>query len=203
MREDKAPPGADADLVQSIQGGHTEAEAALYEKYSARVYYLALRESRCHADAEDVRAETFLRVLRAIRNNHVRSSAALASFILSTARNVLHELFRRRQTEQRAAADPADEPALPSQEELFLDSGVRRAIQQTILRLRPREQDVLRMHYYEELPKDEIARRTGIAAERIRLVKSRALKRFREAYLHVCAQNRGNYLDTKAGAKLT
>jgi len=41
---------------------------------------------------------------------------------------------------------------------------------------------VLRMHYYEELPTEQIAERTAIAPERVRLVKSRALKHFRELY---------------------
>lgn len=89
-------PAADVDLVASIQSGHSGAEAALYEKYAARVYYLALRESRLPHDAEDVRAETFLRVIQAIRGNHVRSAESLGSFILGTTRNVLHELFQRR-----------------------------------------------------------------------------------------------------------
>jgi len=46
--------------------GRGHAETALYQKYSAKVYYLALRESKSAPDAEDVRAETFLRVLQAI-----------------------------------------------------------------------------------------------------------------------------------------
>jgi DNA-directed RNA polymerase specialized sigma24 family protein len=38
------------------------------------------------------------------------------------------------------------------------------------------------MHFYEELPTEEIARRAAIAPERVRLVKSRALKHFREIH---------------------
>jgi DNA-directed RNA polymerase specialized sigma24 family protein len=41
---------------------------------------------------------------------------------------------------------------------------------------------VLCLHFYEELPTEEIARRAEIAPERVRLVKSRALKHFREVY---------------------
>jgi DNA-directed RNA polymerase specialized sigma24 family protein len=38
------------------------------------------------------------------------------------------------------------------------------------------------MHFYDELPTEEIARRVAIAPERVRLVKSRALKHFREIH---------------------
>ena len=77
--------------------------------------------------------------------------------------------------------EAADLAAL-SQERLFPDQEVELAVQRTIERLKPRERAVLRMHFYEDLPTDEIARRADIAPERVRLVKSRALKHFREIH---------------------
>jgi RNA polymerase sigma-70 factor (ECF subfamily) len=172
----------DTELVANIQNGQSESEEALYEKYSAKVYYLALRESKSAHDAEDVRAETFLRVLLAVRGNQVRSPAALPGFIVGVTRNVLRELYARRSQTGNAADATAEEAAGPSHEKLFLDQETRQAVQKVIERLKPREQAVLRMHYYEELPTEEIARRAAIAPERVRLVKSRALKHFREMY---------------------
>ena len=173
---------SDTDLVARIQNAQVDAEAALYEKYSARIYYLALRGSRSPQDAEDVRAETFLRVLQAIRGYQVRSAAALAGFILGVMRNVLNELYARRRQAGDVVAPEAAGLAAPSHEHLFLDREVHAAIQDTIKRLKPRERAVLRMHFYEELPTEEIAQRVGIAPERVRLVKSRALKHFREMH---------------------
>ena len=183
MTEDQALGSVDVQFVTDIQKGRTQAEADLYEKYGAKVYYVALRESRSPQDAEDVRAETFLRVLQAIRANQLRTAAALPAFILGTTRNVLHELFSRRRQAGRTTEPEAAGLAMPSHEKLFLDSEVQRAVEDVIVRLKPRERDLLRMHFYDELPAEEIARRSGIARERVRLVKSRALKRFREFYL--------------------
>jgi RNA polymerase sigma-70 factor (ECF subfamily) len=172
----------DTELVANIQKGQSESEAALYEKYSAKVYYLALRESRSADDAEDVRAETFLRVLMAIRGNQVRSPAALPGFIVGVTRNVLRELYTRRSHAETEADPNVIEAAAPSHEKLFLDHETQQAVQSVIERLKPRERAVLRMHYYEELPTEEIAERAAIAPERVRLVKSRALKHFGEMY---------------------
>ncbi len=172
----------DTQLVAEILSGRTDAEATLYDKYAARVYYIALRKSRSPHDAEDVRAETFLRVLQAIRNNQLRSPDSLGSFILGTTRNVLRELFLRQRKAGQATSPDELDATVPSHENLFLDSEVRRAIERTIERLKPRERDLLRMHFYDELPSEEIARRAGIAPERVRLVKSRALKHFRKVY---------------------
>jgi len=178
----KAVASNDIDLVANIQSGQVDAEAALYEKYSATVYYLALRKAQSPQDADDVRAETFLRVLQAIRGNHIRSAAALPAFILGVMRNVLNELYARRRQAGETLAPEAAELTAPSHEHLFLDREVQAAIRETIDRLKPRDRAVLRMHFYDELPTDEIAQRVGIAPERVRLVKSRALKHFRKVH---------------------
>jgi RNA polymerase sigma-70 factor (ECF subfamily) len=187
-------PVSDADLVQGIQHGVESAGTNLFEKYSPRVYYLALRELRSHADAEDVRAETFLRVLKAIQKQEIRSPDALSSYILGTARNIILETFR---SPHRSTVP--DIPDLPSAEPSpFLDEDVKQAIEATIRRLKPREREFLRLHYYEDLPKEEIARRIGVNEERVRLVKSRSLKSFREMY-----QRLRRVAQTKADTKAT
>lgn len=199
MTQDQAPASTDTQIVTDIQNGQTQAETELYRKYQARVYYVALRESRSTHDAEDVCAETFLRVLQAIRGSELRSPSALPSYILGTTRNVLYELFSRRRQAGRTT-DPEDAAlSLPSHEKQFLDSEVQQAIKQTIGRLKPRERDMLRMHFYEELPAEEIARRFGIARERVRLVKSRALQHFREVYRRLDAATGAKKVDTRRG----
>jgi RNA polymerase sigma-70 factor (ECF subfamily) len=180
---------SETQLVTRIQEGQSDAEAELYKIYSGRVYYLGLRRTRSPADAEDIREETFLRVLHAIRANQLRSASSLAGYILGTARNVLREFIRRRQAEN-IDASPASEPSTSSHEGIFFDSDVRKAIEETIARLKPRERELLRMHFYEELPRAEIARRSGISEERVRLVKSRALKHFRAIYAKVGGINK-------------
>jgi RNA polymerase sigma factor (sigma-70 family) len=172
----------DTDLVTKIQNGQNGAEAALYEKYSAKVYYLALRESKSPHDAEDVRAETFLRVIQAVRRSQIRSAEALPAFILGVARNVLRELYVRR---KQAGDDISNEDldlVTASHEHLFVDRETQLAIEKTIQRLKSRERTILRMCFYEELSTEEIASRLSIAPDRVRLVKSRALKRFRELH---------------------
>jgi RNA polymerase sigma factor (sigma-70 family) len=172
----------DIELVVNIQNGQSAAEGALYEKYSAKVYYLALRESKSSHDAEDVRAETFLRLIQAIRRDQIRSADALPAFILGVTRNVLRELYARRSQAGDVVEPSHEHLSTPSHERMLLDREVRVAVQKTIDRLKPREQAVLRMHFYEELPTEEIAARTAIPPERVRLVKSRALKHFREIH---------------------
>jgi len=170
----------DAALVERIQSGDQSAEALLHGRYSARLFYIALVRQRSRHDAEDASSETLLRALSSIRGGQLRTPSALASFLFRTLDNVILEMCRR---EQRAGRREFDsEASIP---DYFLNLDVKGAIERTIERLKPRERDFLRMYYYEELPKEEIARRTGITSERVRLLKSRALKSFREQYLRL------------------
>jgi RNA polymerase sigma-70 factor (ECF subfamily) len=179
---DLALPPSDVDLVEHVRRGDATAETALYDRYAARVYFLALSELHSKEDAEDVRAETFLRVIQALRANKLRSSGALSSFIVGIALNVIREQTRRKYKTQPFDDSELELTDRSSPETVFLDDETGRAIREVASQMRPREREFLRLYYYEELPAEEIAHRLGIKTERLRLIKSRALKRFREAY---------------------
>jgi RNA polymerase sigma factor (sigma-70 family) len=131
--------------------------------------------------AEDVCHETLLRVVHAIRGGKLDAGEKVAGFVSGTTRNVIRE-FRRNQ--QRAT--PIDDRDFPGPDSTAaVDPPLRLAIERVLQRLKPRDRDLLRLYYYEEQSKEEIARRLGIDPERVRLVKSRALKSFREFYLRI------------------
>src|SRR5687767_11570239 len=87
---------ADSDLVSSVEQGDRLAEDALYKKYSDRLYFLALSELHSREDAEDVRAETFVRIIQALRQGKLRKPESLSSFIVGVALNVIRESRRQR-----------------------------------------------------------------------------------------------------------
>jgi RNA polymerase sigma-70 factor, ECF subfamily len=170
---------SEAVRQRNVPSGESVSSTELFQKYSARVYYLALRALRSPSDAEDVCSETFLRVLRSLENEQVRSPEAIGSFVLGTARNIILELHRS----PHRVKQPDEVPDIAwMPEDVSVDEDVVRAIELTIRRLKPREREFLRLHYYEDLDKEEIARRIGIDAERVRLLKHRSLKSFREIY---------------------
>lgn len=133
---------------------------------------------RSQAVAEEVCHETLLRVMQAVRNQKLKDEAALPGFVVGTARNVIME-FRRKESRM---APLGEREVASTHEESVVDHTVRKAMQQVFAKLKPREREVLRLSYLEELPKEEIAARIGVDPERVRLVKSRALKSFRDFY---------------------
>ncbi len=170
------------DLVSKIQQGDSAAEAALYEKFAPRIYFLALSELHSKDDAEDIRAETFLRVIQALREGKLRSADSLPSFIVGFALNIIREHMRHKYKTDSLEDYEYDVASEGSLENVFLDAETSRAIEAAVQKLKPREQEFLRLYYYEELPKEEISARLGIKEERLRLLKSRTLQAFREMY---------------------
>jgi RNA polymerase sigma-70 factor (ECF subfamily) len=170
------------ELVARIQQGDAEAEALLYEKFYARVYFTALSETHSKEDAEDTQAETFLRVIQALRQGKLRSADSLPSFIVGVTLNVVRELVRQKYRAESLEDYQGDIAIDGSMETALLDAETSRALTEAVKELKPREQQFLRMYYFEELSKNEIARKLGINEERVRLIKSRALQRFREIY---------------------
>ncbi|MFN7931452.1 MAG: sigma-70 family RNA polymerase sigma factor [Blastocatellia bacterium] len=170
------------DLVSKIQQGDAAAEAMLYEKFSQRIYFLAVSELHSKDDAEDIRAETFLRVIQALREGKLRSADSLPSFIVGFALNIIREHVRHRYKVDSLEDYEYDVASEGSLENVFLDAETSRSIEEAVKKLKPREQEFLRLYYYEELSKEEISARLGIKEDRLRLIKSRTLQAFREIY---------------------
>lgn len=179
----------DDELTVALAQGDQAAATVLYEKYSDRVLFLALSERHSREDAEDIRAETFLRVIQAVRDGKLRKPGSLSSFIVGIALNVMREHNRRRGRTDLPIDDETPVAGDESPEAAFLDKEVASAIAEVVSQMKPREREFLRLFYYEELPKEEIAQRLGIREERLRLIKSRALKKFRELYAKAKGRN--------------
>jgi len=170
---------ADAvQLIALIRQGDPAGMQALHDGFSDRIFFLALNELRSKADAEDVRNETLVRVMEAVGADRLQTPAALPGFVLATARNIIRESLRKGQRVESIA----DQDFRAESHESVVDHTIKRVMETVIGRLKPRERDFLRLYYYDELPKAEISRQLGIDQERVRLIKSRALKSFREIY---------------------
>lgn len=130
--------------------------------------------------AEDLTASTFERALRAWG----RYDAAVASertWVLSIARNLLVDHFRRQK--HRAAASIDEEGAVP--ELPSPDDPLARGLDQDELRgwlahLSDRERQVLALRYGADLQAAEVAELLDLSAANVHQIVSRAMRRLRE-----------------------
>ncbi|MCC7290735.1 MAG: RNA polymerase sigma factor [Phycisphaerales bacterium] len=86
-------------LIEACRRGDREAQRTLYDRYSDRIYRLALRMTGNDQDAFDVAADAFVRAFQRLGDFDGRS--ALGTWLYRIATNEALQLFRRRTTEDR------------------------------------------------------------------------------------------------------
>ena len=153
-------------------------EAGLARRFRERVRLFALRRLHDPAAAEDVAQETLRRVLEACRANRLENPAALPAFVFQTAQHICLQHFRSTKREGRAllrlsGEDPAHHDTHPLVS--LIGEERRAAVREALGRLSPKDRDLLRMVYYEEVESRALAERLGVTPGALRVRKHRVL----------------------------
>lgn len=100
-----AVPTADADLIRLVREGDADAYGLLYERHVGAATALARQISRNDADADDLVADAFARVLVAIRNGNGPTDA-FRPYLLTAVRRRAYD-----RTDRAAREELVQEPA--------------------------------------------------------------------------------------------
>ncbi|MGB9458082.1 MAG: sigma-70 family RNA polymerase sigma factor [Bryobacteraceae bacterium] len=186
----------DAAYVDRLTRGDPDTELH-FSSYFGRLLAAKLRVRRIAPQmAEDVRQETFLRVLRTLRQGEgVTQPAAFGAFVSAVCNNVLLETINK---EARHPAIPENAPE-PADERIDLDASLiteqrKRAVARILDSLPAKDREVLRLVFLEEADRQEVSRRLGVSAEYLRVLLHRAKSRFEEEF----TRTRGEFLRTLA-----
>lgn len=168
-----------------LRAGDGETEAH-FVRYFGELLELKLRSRvRSRDTLEDLKQETFFRVLKLIRSpNGVRDSGRLGPLVNAVCNHVMSEQYR---AEKRAdPLEPETEARLPSKAESALDRLLARqqqeVVQHVLADLNARDEKVLRALFFEEADKDDVCREFGVDRAYLRVLLHRAKNAFREAY---------------------
>ena len=153
----------------------------IYLEYREKVFRYVRGKVRNLADAEDVTSEIFWRVQTAI-DSYNEEKATLSTWIYTITHNTVCNYYRERS--KRALS--LDENALRSD----TDDGVMSEIENEILKenlaialetLTEREQDIIVLYYYHEIPLRDIAIKMGITYTNAKFIKHQAIGKLRLA----------------------
>lgn len=152
--------------MAQVAGGDSAALGALYDRYSASVYSLALRVLNDRQLAEELVQETFLRVWRQA-SSFDTMRGALSAWIIGIARNLAIDELRRRSVRPQAAGGDADETLaqLESSDDDPSDQVYTRLRHEAVIgaleQLPEAQRAVLELAYFSGLSQSEIAERLG------------------------------------------
>lgn len=115
---------AERKWLLALSQGDPEALGAIYELYGERIFRYTYRMLQNRTDAEDITAETFLRVLR--RSAELRADGAFQTWIFRIARNLCIDKMRQ----QKLIELPPDTPIPGGDEKSTLRVTVQQALSQ-------------------------------------------------------------------------
>ncbi|HEX8346287.1 MAG TPA: sigma-70 family RNA polymerase sigma factor [Actinoplanes sp.] len=176
-------PGSDTDtdLLAAVRAGDTAAYGTLYERHSAATRQLAHALARDPADADDLVAETFTKVLATLRAGR-GPLVAFRAYLHTTLRHVCYHRARRdRRLEftddltRYDEGEPFHDPALAKLERAY----AARAFRQ----LPPRWRAVLWHTEVEGATPAEIAPLLGLTPNAVAVLAHRAREGLRRLYL--------------------
>ena len=177
---------SDAELISACRSGDPAAYGVLYERHLAAALRLARQLTRSPADADDVVAETFARVLGAMRRGF-GPSEAFRPYLLTALRRVVIDLQRARPAE--VPLDEAGQLAEP-----FIDPAVanleRSLLARAIRSLPERWLTVLWHTEVEQAKPAEVALLLGVTPNGVAALRYRAREGLRQAYLQMHLRER-------------
>lgn len=178
---------SDAELIAATRAGDADAFAVLYERHVDAARACARRLTRSRAEADDLVAEGFARVLSALRRGK-GPDLAFRPYLLTAVRNVRYDRSRR-----DSRVEFTDEPPESVNATLLAadyEREDRAMVAQAYASLPERWQMVLWHTDVEGRPPAEIAPLLGISANSVAALAYRAREGLRQAYLAVHV-NRG------------
>lgn len=157
------------DVVQRASRGDRAAFEELYNRYARVVHAILLARVR-PSDAEDLVQDVFISAFRKLQS--LRTPAAFKGWLAAIARNRAIEYHRTARREREEQAQAAEEPRT-SQDDAFLVLGAIRRLPEAY-----RETLILRL--VEGMTGPEIADRTGLTPDSVRVNLFRGMKLLRE-----------------------
>jgi RNA polymerase sigma-70 factor (ECF subfamily) len=180
----------DHDYVRRLAQGDPDTETHFVEYFSGLLLAKLRNRLRLPQEAEDLRQEVFLRVLRSLRGGAgIAQPDRLGAFVLSVCNYVLMEHLRGgartsqwdENTPEPRQVDEADA------EQTLVTEETREQVRALINNLSAQDQGILRALFYDERDKDSVCRDYGVGRDYLRVLLHRAKRRLRQAVMQTGA----------------
>ena len=183
MCEENERPQFDAEYVRRLTEGDASVERHFVAYFTGLLNIKLRRRLRFRDAIDDVRQETFLRVLDRLRNKGgIDHPDRLGGFVNSVCNNVLLEKFRKDKRNLLFDDEAIDAPDTTiDMDRGLVDRDNQRLVGKVLREMPAKDVEILRMLYLCDLDKDEICRRTGRTRAYLRVLANRARMRFKAA----------------------
>ncbi|MGC2639683.1 MAG: sigma-70 family RNA polymerase sigma factor [Acidobacteriaceae bacterium] len=176
----------DASYIEALCAGDRRVQEH-FVGYFTELIHLKVRSRLSSRQAqEDVRQETFARVLTTLRKeNGLRQPERLGAFVNTVCNNVLLEHYRSSSRHPSLDADDQPEPAAggPAVDEMVAANQMKGKVREIVSGLSARDRTLLQAIFLEERDREEVCREMGVDGQYLRVLLFRAKQSFKSEYL--------------------
>jgi RNA polymerase sigma-70 factor (ECF subfamily) len=175
----------DASYVEKLRAGDAHIEGHFVNYFSELIRHKLRSRLNSKEAIEDVRQETFMRVLTLLRGKGgLRQPDRLGPFVNSVCNHVLFEHYRSQKRTEATIDDEVEATIAgrePSALSLLEAKDTERVVRQILNQLPERDRRLLQL-LLEERNKDEVCAEFGITREYLRVLLHRAKQSFKSCY---------------------
>jgi RNA polymerase sigma-70 factor (ECF subfamily) len=178
------PTPFDSEYLQRLRDGDPETEKH-FASHFGNVIRLSLRYRLRSWDLiEDIRQETFLRVLNFVRSDRsLDHPERLGAYVHSVSMNVMMELLRASTRHPPMSDDAGNVADGRLNTETGLVTRERKELVRAVLaELAEKDREILRAVFLEEADKSDVCKRFKVDRDYLRVLLHRAKVRFRDAF---------------------
>ena len=183
----------DEAYVIRLQSGDEVTEKHFVQYFSELILLKLRSRLRSREAIEDVRQETFVRVLVILRKHDgLKQPDRLGAFVNSVCNHVLLEHYRskgRTDTSVDTEAQDTFVSSDPSALSLLETKDREKVVRQILTELTDRDRQLLQWVLLEERDKDEVCAEFGITREYLRVLLHRAKQSFKAFYVSRLGEN--------------
>ncbi len=157
--------------------------AKLYDKYINNIYRFIYLKVDSKETAEDLTAEVFAKYWDKFKDGDGTKIKNVSAYLYQIARSAISNFYREGSKVRIVTADVSnivdtEEDALESQAK----EQEKEKIKKSLLKLSEEEQNIIILHYVEQLSFKEISKLTDKAEGTLRVISHRALKKLKEEF---------------------
>ncbi|OGF28967.1 hypothetical protein A2477_04140 [Candidatus Falkowbacteria bacterium RIFOXYC2_FULL_47_12] len=165
-------------LVARLNNKEADAFSTLYDAYAERLYRFIYFKVTNRQEAEDLSSQTFLKIWQYALEGKLKTKESFQAFIYKVARNTVIDYYRATRKKKR---DVALETAGAIADEHSTEDDIDRKlaisrVEEKLRSLKSEYQEVLILHYLNELSIHEIASIVDKKRGAVRVLLHRALK---------------------------
>ena len=176
----------DAGYIENLRAGD-RATQEHFVGYFTELLHLKLRSRLQSPQAiEDVRQETFTRVLAILRKeNALRQPERFGAFVNTVCNNVLLEHYRSSGRAQSLDEEGSPEPQARGADvvSVIASTQLKTRVREILLELPVRDRTLLKAVFLDERDRDDVCREFGVDREYLRVLLHRAKQDFKVEFL--------------------